>query len=164
MAMASGPQWKRPKANPVLIIRIDEDRFIFDLPDVIRQTVVDLASQLEQELETDNPNLHRLFPTAYSEDPEKDAGYQVLARGELIEGRHSSLTKVIESADADELDGETLEAWMRVVNDLRLVLGTGLDVGESEDWLPAPELEQTYTVYQWLSMLLGHIVEAQFAD
>ena len=148
----------------MLIVRIDEDRFIFDVPDVLRQTVVDLASQLDDELEADNPNLTRLFPTAYSDDPEKDAGYQILARGELVEGRHNSLDTVIKSAEADEVNGDTLDAWMRVVNDLRLVLGTSLDVGESDSWVPAPEQEHTYAVYQWLSMLLSHIVEAQFNE
>ncbi|MFW2382800.1 MAG: DUF2017 family protein [Acidimicrobiales bacterium] len=146
----------------MLIARIDEDRFIFDVPDVLRDTVVDLAQQLDQELESDNRNLQRLFPTAYSDDPDKDAGYQVLARGELIEGRRTSLSTVIESGDDDEIDGETLEAWMRVVNDLRLVLGTNLDVGESDDWVPPPGMEPIYAVYQWLSLLLSHIVEAQF--
>ncbi len=146
----------------MLIVRIAEDRFIFDVPQVLRDTVVDLAQQLDVELEADNPNLQRLFPTAYSNDPEKDAGYQVLARGELIESRRTSLTTVIESIDDDEVDGETLEAWMRVVNDLRLVLGTNLNVGESEAWQPPAELEPVYAVYQWLSLLLSHIVEAQF--
>ncbi len=148
----------------MLVIRIDEDRFIFDVPDVLRQTVVDLASQLDDELEADNPNLTRLFPTAYSDDPEKDAGYQILARSELVQGRHNSLDTVIKTAEDDEVDAETLDAWMRVVNDLRLVLGTSLDVGESDNWIPAPEQEHTYAVYQWLSLLLSHIVEAQFAD
>lgn len=146
----------------MLIVRIAEDRFIFDLPQVLRDTVVDLAQQLDVELESDNPNLQRLFPTAYSNDPEKDAGYQVLARSELIESRRTSLTTVIESIDDDEVDGETLDAWMRVVNDLRLVLGTNLNVGESEDWQPPTELEPVYAVYQWLSLLLSHVVEAQF--
>ena len=146
----------------MLIARIDEDRFIFDVPAVLRDTVVDLAQQLDVELESDNPNLQRLFPTAYSNDPDKDAGYQVLARGELVESRRTSLTTVIESVDDDEINGATLQAWMRVVNDLRLVLGTNLDVGESEDWQPPPELEPVYVVYQWLSLLLSHIVEAQF--
>lgn len=145
----------------MLIARIDTDRFIFDVPAVLRDTVIDLAQQLDDELETDNPGLQRLFPTAYADDPEKDAGYQVLARGELIDGRRTSLTTVIETAEADELDGETLDAWMRVVNDLRLVLGTNLNVSESVDWAPPPELEPMYLVYQWLSILLGHIVEAQ---
>ena len=146
----------------MLIVRIDEDRFIFDVPDVVRDTVVDLAQQLDEELETDNPNLQRLFPTAYPDDPDKDAGYQVLARGELVESRRNSLTTVIESIASEEMDGETLQAWMRVVNDLRLVLGTNLDVGESEDWRPPAEMEPMYVVYQWLSLLLSHIVEAQF--
>ncbi len=146
----------------MLIVRIDEDRFIFDVPSVLRDTVIDLARQLDGELETNNPNLQRLFPTAYSNDPDKDAGYQVLAHGELVEARRTSLTTVIESATEDEVNGETLEAWMRVVNDLRLVLGTNLDVGESEDWVPPPEMEPIYAVYQWLSLLLNYIVEAQF--
>ncbi len=146
----------------MLIVRIEEDAFLFDIPDVLREMVVDLARQLNEQIETDNPSLQRLFPTAYSNDPEKDAGYQILARGELVDGRRTSLTTVMETVDDDQIDGETLEAWMRVVNDLRLVMGTHLDISESDDWAPAPEQEISYAVYQSLSTLLHHIVEAQF--
>ena len=49
-----------------------------------------LVGQLREQLlaSTDDPSLRRLFPPAYPDDAERDAGYQVLARDELLE--HSS--------------------------------------------------------------------------
>lgn len=145
----------------LLIARIAEDRFVFDVPSWLRQSVLALADQLDDELEGDHPVFQRLFPTAYPDDPEKDAGYQILARGELIETRHSAIDSVRASADADEIDGETLDAWMRVVNDLRLVLGTHMDLSEDHRWKPRPDDESYYAMYEAFSLLLQSIVEAQ---
>ena len=132
------------------IASIAKDRFVFDVPAEIRHLVVDLAEQLDGELDTDDPITQRLFPTAYPDDPEKDAGFQILARSELTEARHDSIETVRSSADAQEIDGATLDAWMRVVNDLRLVLGTILDVSEDETWRPPDRLTDTHSCYRCL--------------
>ncbi len=145
----------------LLIARVAEDRYVFDVPSWLRQAVLALADELDDELDGDHPVFHRLFPTAYPDDPEKDAGYQILARGELIETRHSAIDTVRASADAEELDGESLDAWMRVVNDLRLVLGTHMDLSENDRWTPRPDDEGYYATYEAFSLLLQSIVEAQ---
>ncbi|NNF56556.1 MAG: DUF2017 family protein [Acidimicrobiales bacterium] len=146
----------------LLIARIAEDRYAFDVPSWLRDAVLALADQLDDELDgDDHPVFQRLFPTAYPDDPEKDAGYQILARGELIETRHSAIDTVRASADAEELDGESLDAWMRVVNDLRLVLGTHMDLSEDHRWKPRKGDESYYAMYEAFSLLLQSIVEAQ---
>jgi hypothetical protein len=145
----------------VLIVRIDEDRFLFDVPPGLRNLVFYLVDLLERGLEDDNPAFGRLFPTAYPDDPDKEAGFQALARSELIDTRHTAIETVRATGEQDEVDQETLDAWMRVVNDLRLVIGTQLDVSEDEDWRPPDSHQQSYTLYQWLSALLQTIVEAQ---
>ena len=150
-----------PQRPVLLITRIGEDNYVFDVPTALRAAVLGLAEQLDEELEGDSPSFARLFPTAYPEDPEKDAGYQILSRSELIEIRHSAIDTVRTSANDDEIDGETLDAWMRVVNDLRLVLGTQLDLTEDHRWQPRQEELDHYALYEAFSYLLQHIVEAQ---
>ena len=72
--------------------------------------------------------MRRLFPTAYHDDPERDREYQQLVRDELLERRLAALATVEATAAADELDEEQLTGWLTALNDLRLVLGTRLDV------------------------------------
>ncbi|MEZ5225812.1 MAG: DUF2017 family protein [Acidimicrobiales bacterium] len=130
-------------------------------PDHLVELVVGLAGQLDSMLDDDRPELTRLFPTAYADDAERDAGYQILARGELIDQRRAHVERVAETAGADRVDEETVLAWMHVINDLRLVLGTMLDVSEDEpdvddDDPRADGLE----IYHILGVLLESIVGA----
>lgn len=133
----------------------------FEFPANIRMLVVQLGAQLNDELDEDNPDLVRLFPTAYPNDPELDAGYQVLARDELADHRRTSFAIVKATLEHEELDDDQLSAWMAVTNDLRLVLGTKLDVSEDiveldEDDPMAPAFE----VYSLLGFVVGEIIDA----
>ena len=73
------------------------------------------------------------------------------------------LDAVEASVDATELDEQQLMAWLGAVNNLRLVLGTMLDVSEELEIgeLPdgTPDVE-AYALYAYLSSLLGEIVDA----
>lgn len=108
-----------------------------------------------------DPSLTRLFPTAYPDDVERDAEYQSLVRDDLLERRLTALDLVEDTLDAERVSQEQLLAWMGAVNDLRLVLGTRLDVSEDMDEIdPADPDAPTFAVYGYLGWLLEHIVAA----
>lgn len=132
-----------------------------------RVLLADLVGQLREQLlaSTDDPSVRRLFPPAYPDDPERDAGYQVLTRDELLEHRLAALDTVEGSLDGGELDEAGLTAWMTTLNSLRLVLGTRLDVDEELPPLDAADpLAPAYAVYEYLGWVLSQVVDALSGD
>jgi hypothetical protein len=144
-----------------VIERLGDDEFAVRLGAPERELLGDLTRQLGDLLETDSPLLARLFPPPYGDDVERNEGYAALAVPELIEHRRESLDRLQASTEADVLDEDQMAAWMRSVNDLRLVLGTLLGV-ESDDEPPEvpEELEQLQGIYEFLGSLLDTIVHA----
>jgi hypothetical protein len=63
------------------------------------------------------------------------------------------------------LDADQAAAWLRSSNDLRLALGTRLDI--SEDSEPPEDVvdeeSQQLAVYYWLTALQGSLVDALIA-
>jgi hypothetical protein len=109
--------------------------------------------------------VRRLFPPAYPDDAERDAGYQVLTRDELLEHRLAALDVVEATLDGGDLDDDAMSAWMGTLNSLRLVLGTRLDVDEELPPLdPADPLAPAYAVYEYLGWLLSQVVDALSRD
>jgi hypothetical protein len=134
-----------------------------DLPEPERALLGNLADQLRELLTetTDDPSVRRLFPTAYHDDPDRDREYQQLVRDELLERRLSALATVETTLELEELDEEQLSAWLSAVNDLRLVLGTRLDVSEELLDIDADDPDApAYAVYEYLGFLLGEVVDA----
>lgn len=155
--------------------RLGPDRYRIQLPEQEREVLRSLVPQLRELLTTGSaagdPSLTRLFPTAYPDDPERDAGYQALVRDELLEKRFASLDVLeatIDAADGRrELSGDELSAWMRALNDLRLVLGTRLDVTEDDDAGdidPSDPDAPAWAIYHYLAMLLTFVVDALAED
>lgn len=137
----------------------------FEFPEPLKMLVVQLATELNESLDDDNPDLARLFPTAYAKDPDLDAGYQILARGELVDHRNTLFDTVKASATLDVLDDEQLSAWMGVVNDLRLVLGTKLDVSEDDHSINEDHPDaRAYEIYMLLGHMLSEIVDGLSAN
>ena len=109
-----------------------------------------------------DPSLRRLFPPAYDE-AEDEQGYRELMAGELLGGRLAALELVAQTLDQELLSAEQADAWLRALNDLRLVLGTRLDVREDtfaeqlrQDDPRAPAL----AVYAYLSWMQEQLIEA----
>ena len=146
--------------------RIQRDRkggYRLRLPSEERDLLRSLPDQLRDVIRTDDPGLHRLFPPAYADDDEAEDEYRRLMRNELLEGKLASLRVVEETADADHLTQEQLEAWLGAIESLRLYLGTVLDVSEdsyanvtSRDDPDAPAM----ALYGYLSWLQEQAVEA----
>ncbi|WP_436793912.1 DUF2017 family protein [Actinospongicola halichondriae] len=154
--------------------RLGTDRYRITLPeheaDLLRNLLPQLRGLLTTGMAENDPSLTRLFPTAYANDPELDAGYQALVRDELLEKRFGSLDVIealLAEADGGEVDGDELSAWMRAINDLRLVLGTRLDVGEDDDPSdidPDDPDAPAWAIYHYLAMLVSVIVDALTED
>lgn len=122
-----------------------------------------LPGQLRELLETDDPSLERLFPPAYAEDPEREAEYRSLVRGELLAGKREALRVIEETADADRLSEDQITAWLGALNDLRLVLGTRLEVTEelSEAGVADDDPRaSSFAVYGYLGWLQEQVVDA----
>jgi hypothetical protein len=154
--------------------RIGPDRYRVSLPQVEHDLVRSLVPQLRELLATGasegDPSLYRLFPTAYPNDPERDAGYQALVRDELLEKRFAALDVLEQTVEASKsgtvLSGDDLGAWMRALNDLRLVLGTRLDVSEDDDGAVDPDDPDApaWAVYHYLGVLVATIVDVLAGD
>ena len=131
-----------------------------------------LLDQLEQLLTTDSddvqgdPVLARLLPEGHRGDPALDAEYRELTESALRSGKADDLATVRATLPADggvvRLDTEQAAAWLRTTNDLRLALGTRLEI--TEDTEPPQDLSgeeaQQLAIYYWLTALQGSLVDA----
>ena len=122
-----------------------------------------LLDQLEPLLvDPDDPSMRRLFPPAYS-DEKSDEQYRSLVRGQLLSGRAKSLATMRETLADDAIDLAQADEWLRALNDLRLVLGTRLDVSEEVDYgrldLDEPR-GRDLAVYGYLAWLQEQLVDA----
>jgi Domain of unknown function (DUF2017) len=131
-----------------------------------------LLDQLEQLLAADSsdvsgdPVIDRLLPEGHRGDPELSADYREMTESALRSGKADDLATVRATLPADggtvRLDPDQAAAWLRASNDLRLALGTRLDV--TEDTEPPEDLGsdegQQLAVYYWLTGLQGSLVDA----
>jgi hypothetical protein len=126
-----------------------------------------LCGELRERIDDDpaDPELRRLFPPAH-EDPDADAEYRRMTGNQLVSGRARALSTVESTLDRKTLSSEEAESWLTVLNDLRLVLGTRLDVTEEMDFDLDPDDPRTpeLAVYAYLSWLQEQLVEAMAAN
>ena len=135
-----------------------------DLGEDERALLLGIGEELRALLdeEPDDPSLRRLYPQAH-EDEQLEQEFRELTRSQLASGRERAIETLEQTAGNELLSAEEADAWLRALNDARLVLGTRLDVTEDYDWdaldaeTPrAPEL----ALYAYLSWLQEQIVAA----
>jgi len=136
--------------------------FELRLGDDERELIARLAAELRDLLvseETDG--LERLYPPGYANDPDREQEYQQLTHDELLTKRLASIDVVEQTVTQTSLDEDQINAWMGAINDLRLVLGTRLDVTEDMDDIePDDPRAGAFAVYHYLTYLLAEIVYA----
>jgi hypothetical protein len=119
----------------------------------------------------DDPARSRLFPRAYL-DPTaetEEAEWQELVHPSLLQERLDAIELITVTLDRAEQVGEwwqidltpdEVQAWLGVLNDTRLVLGTRLGVTEEERPVdPADPDAGAYALYQWLTWVQADLVE-----
>ena len=131
-----------------------------------------LLDQLEQLLTADagdvadDPVLARLLPEGHRGDPALAADYRDLTESALRSGKGDDLATMRATLPPDggevRLDLDQAGSWLRTTNDLRLALGTRLDISEDteppEDF--TDERDHQLGVYYWLTAVQGSLVDA----
>ncbi|MGH9245556.1 MAG: DUF2017 family protein [Acidimicrobiales bacterium] len=147
------------------IRRTSDGGFDFGISDAERELVGGLLSQMQELLAMGDESLQRLFPPAYAADEERESEYRRLMGDELLSARFADLDVIEETLQDDRLQREQLEAWMRGLNGVRLVMGTRLDVTED---MGAPDPDDPdaalIEVYHYLSGLVDELVGALARD
>ncbi|MDP9302585.1 MAG: DUF2017 domain-containing protein [Actinomycetota bacterium] len=131
--------------------------------DVLTHLARDFRALLTAETPSSDPSLQRLFPPARTDDPIEELEYERKVGDGLLATKLEQLNVLERCAGSRVLTEEDVLACMRAVNDLRLVLGTRLDVQEDSDpsdFARDPERRSTFELYAYLSWLLESLIDA----
>lgn len=156
--------------NEPSIRRTRRGDFRVKLSDREREILRTLPGQLRDLLEAgpaEDPGLARLYPAAHPDDQQLEAEYRSLVQEDLTRQRREALDVMEATASADRLDEDQLSSWLSALNDLRLVLGTRLEVTEDlyERGLPDDDPRaQPFALYGYLGFLQEEAVRALSAS
>jgi hypothetical protein len=105
---------------------------------VLRQVAGEVVALLTDGFDRDDPVVERLFPDVYPDDPVINAELRPYTDGDLKTAKidqAGAILAALPSAGGTDvaLDEESAEAWLRALNDVRLALGTRLDVRDDMD-------------------------------
>ncbi|MGC8627968.1 MAG: DUF2017 family protein [Acidimicrobiales bacterium] len=143
------PPLRRTRAGTYEVSLHPEDRELLrSLPAQLRAAIA---------ARPDDHNLRRLFPPAYTSDPEAEREYRRLMGTDLDESRSRALDTLASTAGAAELSKEQLDDWVRALNAIRLWLGTVLDVSEDE---PEDVDDPGHLLYTFLTALQSSAIDA----
>jgi len=111
--------------------------------------------------------LARLLPDFTTEDADLAAGLRSLHEPALIEAKDAAAALVLEtlpeSGGKVALTAEQADSWLAALNDVRLALGTALDVSEDmPDELPPDDPRAEHMgVYHWLTFVQDSLVQSR---
>ena len=130
---------------------------------------LDASTELPQD-----PILQRLLPDGYRDDPEAAEEFRRLTNSDLRATKLAALHQISDDlADAQaeevgkkvqvELEDAASEAWLHGINDVRLALGTHLDIRDEGDAelranAVTDDARASYAIYDWLTWLQESIV------
>jgi Domain of unknown function (DUF2017) len=160
------PRWRRfrPGSDDSLVVSLapEELSMLAGLPAELREVF---------EAPLDDAGARRLFPVAYLDPNEEEAEeeWEAMVHPDLLRQRLDALelvTSSLERATPNKewreiaLTPDDVQAWLGVLNDTRLVLGTRLGVAEEEREIDPDDPDaRAFAVYYWLSHLQGELID-----
>lgn len=127
----------------------------------------------------DDPVLARFFPTAYPDDDEAAADFRRFTEQGLRSGKAAAASAVIDTLEESgltpepedglfidvELDEQQAQTWLRSFTDMRLAIGTRLEITDDDEaaWESLPEDDPrsaVHDIYLWLGFLQETLVMA----
>ena len=115
----------------------------------------------------DDPVLARLLPDFSTDDAQLSGALRELHEPELIAAKNGAAAVVMqtlpEAGGRVELTATQADAWLAALNDVRLALGTALDVSEDmPDELPPDDPRSGHLgVYHWLTYVQDGLVQSR---
>ena len=130
-----------------------------EVPDDPIAAMVGIASGDVQTPE--DPALARLLPDAYGDDAAAASDFRRYTEADLRAGKRAAasaalaqLQPLLDGGGKLLLERDEADAWLSWLNDIRLVLGTRLDVSEDLHELdPDDPRAPVFDVYSWLGWL-----------
>jgi hypothetical protein len=153
----------------LLEVRESQDVIDGTTPDEVIPGVPDPFADSGPKTRPDDPALARLLPDAYPDDADATGEFRRYSEAEVLAFKRGNLQTMLatlgDGAEPVRLDRETLQSWLYAINDLRLTIGTRLELEEGYGELMAalppedPRLPLFY-LYEWLSALQDGLVRA----
>ncbi|MBA3745106.1 DUF2017 domain-containing protein [Sporichthya sp.] len=129
--------------------------------------VLDPFSDSGPKIRPEDPALARLLPDAYPDDADATGEFRRYSEADVLAFKRGNLQTMLgtlgDGAEPIRLDQAQVQSWMYAINDLRLTIGTRLDLEEGYGELMAalppedPRLPLFY-LYEWLSALQDGLV------
>ena len=108
--------------------------------------------------------VYRLLPDAYQENEEANSEFRRFTEGSLRDEKLRQAKKILrilpKGDDPVEIPDTDFETWLKGLNDVRLALGTRLEI--TEDLIQTNLDEEKMSlleVYDWLTWLQGTLLE-----
>ena len=125
---------------------------ISDVEAALLGGLLDDFAEALAEPDPDDPVTQRLYPAGYTDDPDAAREYRELVESDLRAERIARLqacrAELPVAGGRMLVDDEATDRWLRVINDLRLALGTRLGVTEESE---LDDSQPAVQVYSWLS-------------
>ena len=161
-------------AQEVAVLRglVDEVRRMLDArtAEQPRDELAELTGlQTGPSTKPDDPVLARLLPDFATDDADLSGALRSLHEPELIAAKDAAAAVVLDTLPGAggrvELTLEQADAWLAALNDVRLALGTALDVSEEmPDELPPDDPRAGHLgVYHWLTYVQDGLVQSRMA-
>jgi hypothetical protein len=135
--------------------------------ELLRRLCDEMRALLAGGADGNDPVLGRLFPDAY-EQPEEARAYRELVGDDLRRSKVTALEGLARDLGGGEVDAElgldAAETWLTALNDMRLAIGTRLNVDEER---MAAELDErdpqapAMSILHWLGWLQQSLLEAR---
>lgn len=112
--------------------------------------------------EPSDPAIARLFPSAYKDDEDAASDFRRFTEPDLRNEKLTNLEMVSHLLETDseklELNSAQINAWLKSLNDLRLVLGTR--IGITDDYREKQSTDPGLHLYDYLTYLQSTLIEA----
>lgn len=112
---------------------------------------------------SDDPALARLFPDGYCDDEHASADFRRFTEQDLRQEKTAALTQIRIALQSNEdttvVSPLQAQSWLKTINDLRLVLGTRLEITQENDF-DFDSDEPGVNLYNYLTYLQGTLLDA----